>query len=84
MFLVIKVAVVFKLSTPGILLGLETAINLVASSIKVNCLTPGCSSLNKTCSVIRFQIRTFPDSVEMMYLNILKENFDKNLRACDT
>lgn len=66
--LIINVAVVFVDSTPGGLLGLETVANFEPSCISINCLTSACSSLNNTCSVIRFQIKTFPDSVEIIYL----------------
>lgn len=75
MLLIINVAVVLTDSTPAGLFGLETVANFVQSLTSSNCLTSACSILNKTCSVIRFQIKTFPDSVEIIYLNKTK-NFD--------
>jgi len=63
-----RVAVVRTFSTPARLLGLETTMNFDDFSINVNCLTFFCSSLNNTCSVILFQMRTLPDSVDTIYL----------------
>jgi len=63
-----KLAVVRMLSIPTGLLGLEMAMNFDEFSISINCLTFRCSSLNKTCSVILFHIRTLPDSVDTIYL----------------
>lgn len=64
----IRIAVVRTFSTPVGLLGLETAMNFDEFSMSDNCLTFVCSSLNNTSSVILFQIRTLPDSVDRIYL----------------
>lgn len=69
----INVAVVFTDSTPAGLFGLDTVANFEQSFTSNNCLTSACSILNNTCSVILFQIKTFPDSVEIM--NLFKEIF---------
>jgi hypothetical protein len=49
---------------------LEMAINRCPLSSRVICFTPGCSSLNRTCSVRRFQMRMLPDSADTMYLTM--------------
>lgn len=64
-------AVVLILSTPLGLFGLETVKNLVEFSINLSCLTFACSPLNNTCSVILFQINTFPDSTDIIYLKYI-------------
>lgn len=68
-FLAIPVAVVLGgASWPTGTGGFDIAKNLIPSSKNTSCLTPGCSSLNITCPVIRFQIKMFPLSEDIMNL----------------
>lgn len=63
-----SLAVVRIVSTPCGLFCLDTVMKFESSLPSVSCLTSFCTSLNNTCSVMRFQIRTLPDSVQTMYL----------------
>lgn len=57
---------------------LEIAINRCPLSSRVICFTPGCSSLNRTCSVRRFQMRMLPDSADTMYLTMQQSASARN------
>ena len=60
---------------------LEMAINRCPLSSRVICFTPGCSSLNRTCSVRRFQMRMLPDSADTMYLTVWQKVLQQETRV---